>query len=321
MSFQNFVISTLPEHLSEDVPTDVEVLVRFTVDIDPRTLTSSTFYITTSSGVLVPAKEITYENRVARLVFDQPLKPGSSYVGHVRGSSDGETPDGIIDILGRPLIGHYSWRFKTGATNSLPAPELIAPASSSLIEDDRPLFRWSKVEGAESYLIEVSGSQNFFHIIWRTETTSTEVIPDLRLKDGVYYWRVTSLGGGRESAPSEIFVFTVQIPEAVDEPWGPEEDDLYLPETPQTSPVELVRPRGNLIKASTARLTFRVPARPEEIDPESITLEGTAFFDDPSLEDHGLVDIEIESITPDGPSHSLLTIRILDPSKDVHEEI
>lgn len=322
MSFQNFVISTLPKHLSEDVPTDIEVSVQFASDIDPRTLTSATFYLTTSSGVLIPSKEIRYDKKVARLVFDRPLKPNSSYIGYVRGSSDGETADGIVDILGRPVVGHYSWRFKTSSAHSLPAPVPITPSNSSLIEDSRPLLRWSEIEGAESYLVEISGSQNFFHVIWQTETVDLEVSPDLRLADGVYYWRVTCSGGGRSSPPSEIFVFTVQVPDIVDEPWGPDEEDLLPPDAPpQLSPVELVRPRRDLIRASTSRLTFRIPARPEEIDQDSIELEGQAFFDDPVLEDHGPVDIEIESIIEDGPNHSLLTIRILDPSEDIHEEI
>jgi hypothetical protein len=86
-------------------------------------------------------------------------------------------------------------------------PGLISPANMALNVVRTPRathieFKWSAVEGARGYVLEISPSGMFSNLVVnrKVEGTSTEVSG---LDEGVYYWLVKSIdGNGNESQPS-----------------------------------------------------------------------------------------------------------------------
>ncbi|HET9179717.1 MAG TPA: hypothetical protein VFQ24_15285 [Terriglobia bacterium] len=86
-------------------------------------------------------------------------------------------------------------------------PDLLLPANMALsvVQNTRSTrieFRWSAVEGARAYVLEVSPSGMFSNLVVnrKVEGTSAEVSG---LDEGVYYWLVKSIdGSGNESQPS-----------------------------------------------------------------------------------------------------------------------
>lgn len=259
----------------------------------------------------VKIKDITYKNRIATITFEHPLDPKTSYVGHIQGSSDPNTKDGILSILGQPLVGYYSWRFRTSGKVGLDAPILISPPSATLIRR-RPTFRWEPVDGATSYEIEVSGSSNFFRVLWNTETPETQATPAFDFEDGSYYWRVRAKDEDRVSPYSQIAVFTLEQEVPVEEPWG-DSPDSANPHHPDSTPaIRILEPSSELAPLNTNMILVRVDVPPHLIDPSTIILTGRAVFDDPSIESHGQVPIQIESITPIGNSSSMIRIRLIE---------
>jgi hypothetical protein len=86
-------------------------------------------------------------------------------------------------------------------------PGLISPANMALNVVQAPRatqieFKWSAVEGARAYRLEISPSGMFSNLVVdrKVEGTSTEVSG---LDEGVYYWLVKTIdGNGNESQPS-----------------------------------------------------------------------------------------------------------------------
>jgi hypothetical protein len=86
-------------------------------------------------------------------------------------------------------------------------PNLILPANMALnvVQNTRAThieFRWSAVEGARAYVLEISPSGMFSNLVVnrKVEGTSADVFG---LDEGVYYWLVKSIdGNGNESQPS-----------------------------------------------------------------------------------------------------------------------
>ncbi|HEX5412077.1 MAG TPA: hypothetical protein VFZ27_09460 [Terriglobia bacterium] len=86
-------------------------------------------------------------------------------------------------------------------------PNLLLPANMALniVQNTRSTkleFRWSAVEGARAYVLEISPSGMFSNLVVnrKVEGTSAEV-PGL--DEGVYYWLVRSIdGNGNKSQPS-----------------------------------------------------------------------------------------------------------------------
>ncbi len=105
-----------------------------------------------------------------------------------------------------------SWAQSSFRTiNSLTAPTLLTPSNNSSNLSIQPVFDWSDVPGANSYVIEISRLNNFSQIefqktgITLSQLQTTEILLDYYT---TYYWRVKSVSGSAESSWSSIFRFT-----------------------------------------------------------------------------------------------------------------
>lgn len=308
MQYDRFVVATQPRNLAEDVSTHTAISVQFVVDVDPRSVNASTLYVTTGSGVLVPS-EITYDRRIATITPKEPLHAGTVYLVHVQGCTSPSVADGIVSVLGEPLVGSYSFRFKTQMLPEIESPIPTAPANAALVRDV-PTFTWEEVEGAEGYKVELSSTPNFFRLIWSTKTAETSVHPAVELEDGAYYWRVFALLGGRQSQPSPVQIFTLEKEEAVEEPWL-DEEMAFEGGGAANLEVKVLEPKEFPISTETKRIVLQVPVPPELIDMDSFRLHGEGVFNDPAIPSHGEVEIESIDVTA-APGGARVTIELAD---------
>jgi hypothetical protein len=87
-------------------------------------------------------------------------------------------------------------------------PNPLTPEMGASPENRRPFFEWSPVEGATSYVLQVSRYSNFSTKALKITTGSTYYQPASDLPRGrVLYWRVRARGEFGRSAWSEVFSF------------------------------------------------------------------------------------------------------------------
>ncbi len=97
------------------------------------------------------------------------------------------------------------WSFKT----VIPAPELIYPSDSAEDETFSIFFKWSEVEGADTYTFYLATTPNFTPLIYGENDLPVNqfFLPNLD-PDTRYYWRVKAVNEDGESEFSETYTFT-----------------------------------------------------------------------------------------------------------------
>ncbi len=127
-----------------------------------------------------------------------PLTPNRSYFWRVQavnmaGSSDWSTPHSFETLPLPP---------KT--------PSLISPAHKAENLDTQIEFRWSDVDGSDSYTFQLSTAGDFSSLIYDS-TLSAPGIDQMQVAANTdYYWRVKAENAGGESAWSPIFSFSTK---------------------------------------------------------------------------------------------------------------
>lgn len=106
------VISTDPENLETEVAIDKIVIATFSMQMDPSTITTSTF--TLYNGISQVAGAVTYSGTTATFTPAIPLLPNTIYTGTIT--------TGAKNVAGVPIANKYVWRFTTIAT----APVVIS---------------------------------------------------------------------------------------------------------------------------------------------------------------------------------------------------
>jgi hypothetical protein len=119
------LVSTLPANAATNIPLTQAVIATFSKAMDPLTITTATFQLTsTQGGTPIPAT-VTYDavNFVATLTPISPLTTGTSYTATVSGATD---------LAGNPL-GNTGvpnpWHFTTAAA-IIPPPIVLGPTIS-----------------------------------------------------------------------------------------------------------------------------------------------------------------------------------------------
>jgi len=120
-------------------------------------------------------------------------------------------------MLGK-LDGEFFWRVsmldgsgKSGPPSEArefwkiyPAPTPIYPKS---VVVGTPVFRWSGVNGAEKYYIEIADKPDFSTIRYKKTTVNTEHQPEDALGFGDYYWRVKIIDRDGIEGPFSDYVY------------------------------------------------------------------------------------------------------------------
>ena len=98
------VTSTDPTNLAENVPLDKVINVVFSQEMDPATISATSFTIL--NGTLAVSGEVTYAGNTATFTPDADLLPGTEYTATI--TSGASNPDGF------PLANDVEWTFTTG---------------------------------------------------------------------------------------------------------------------------------------------------------------------------------------------------------------
>ena len=115
--------------------------------------------------------------------------------------------------------GMYRDAYRTGLGVQVQAPVLTSPAGGAQDVElvSGTAFAWNPVEGAGSYLLEISKKQDFTDVVVNTTVTDPSFTATGLEKETTYYWRVTAFEGrlGGTSAVSSVFSFKTSATDAV----------------------------------------------------------------------------------------------------------
>jgi choice-of-anchor B domain-containing protein len=127
------------------------------------------------------------------------------------GNTGAATPgDYAIDIVGMSVTSTQTTTVQLSLADGVPnATTLIAPPDAATSISATPIFSWTAVADATSYLLEVSTDMAFTTIVYSAtisppDTTHTSAPLDF---DTTYYWRVT-VNKGSVQTESAIFSFS-----------------------------------------------------------------------------------------------------------------
>lgn len=100
-----------------------------------------------------------------------------------------------------------TWSVVRSYLQCIPAPVLVAPAKQEVVAST--YFAWEPVEGAASYVVELSQSESFIPIVHTYRTYGTKLVPVDPLAPGTYYWRVRGEDADdHQGTNSDQWIFT-----------------------------------------------------------------------------------------------------------------
>lgn len=118
----------------------------------------------------------------------------------------------VTDYSGNSLTYTLDPGFlKGGATASEPyiTVSLIEPYNGNRRAGNDPVFRWSSVDNAQAYTIQISETDDFtVPLIEASVTNNSYHLPQPLMQDKKYYWRVRAAGTGVNLPWSNVFAFT-----------------------------------------------------------------------------------------------------------------
>ena len=107
------VSSTDPANGATGVPVNQQIAVTFDTEMDPLTITTSSFTVTGPESTLVSGT-VNYIGTIATFTPDSPLAPETLYTATITTAAR--------DLAGDPLASDFTWTFTTGATPDTAAP-------------------------------------------------------------------------------------------------------------------------------------------------------------------------------------------------------
>jgi hypothetical protein len=160
-----------------------------------------------------------------------PVTKASAYQVQVDTSSNFSSPDVSVSTVNTHYVptktlpqGTVYWRVRsvqggidsgwsksTSTVSPVGSPQPISPADGAHLQQPQepPLLRWSPVQGATSYTVQVDGDVDMIGASSYT-TKGTSLVVPVPLTTGDWYWTVTaSKGAGLTSLPSAIQQFNI----------------------------------------------------------------------------------------------------------------
>lgn len=188
-----------PQNGARDVPLDTPIRIWFAKDMDVSTVTSETIKVfndrmeSVSCSVRMDPSSPT---RIAVVTPDDLLEPLTRYSCVVVGGEMGIKSVKLGDVQDF-LLTDYNWNFTTSSQEVLTAPLLLDPIDQSLLYDREIVFKWTPVDSAERYQMQISTSQGFSPIVFTNDNiTSNIYTPSLDIvfePPKTYYWRVRAI--------------------------------------------------------------------------------------------------------------------------------
>lgn len=175
------IISYTPDDGDTLVDLNQIIEVEFTDDIDSKTINSSSFMVYEDNVSIHGITSYLARRKTATFKPDDKFKPDTEYRVVLSNR--------IKSITGDNLQGDLIFRFKTKeAEYELNKPVLLYPADKEKVNNS--VIKWSNIDLAESYSVEISDRPDFNNIVF-----STIVIEDNKVIANIdtekeYYVRV-----------------------------------------------------------------------------------------------------------------------------------
>lgn len=197
------VISTSPEAHQSSVNINTVIEVKFSGDVNRSSLNNSIIVFEDYAGVYdgitslkntsnynIVKGTMTYADRVIKFKPKEPLSIDTRYIVVLNNT--------IYDITGNKLLKKFVFAFNTEITKSYAKTEIVSP-SFGMISSVIPEIQW-KSQGAPSYIIQISKSNQFESLILETfivpqEGDIVNFTPNIAYKEGIYYTRIKAEGG------------------------------------------------------------------------------------------------------------------------------
>ena len=198
------VLSVSPSHREANINVNGSVIIEFSADINPATLTKNIVVLEDYNKIYnnvsslkdysqyhVVKGTISYKDRILTYTPQERFNTDSCYIVILN--------DGISDITGNHMIKKYVTCFYTEAVATFPRCEIVSP-KYGLICNSIPTFVW-KNQGSESYVFQVSKSNTFELLTYdkviagnHIEETITHT-PEFEASEGIYHIRIKSENG------------------------------------------------------------------------------------------------------------------------------
>lgn len=132
-------------------------------------------------------------------------------VSHAGRLDFGDIPDGqyALKVRARDGNGLEGYDAKhTFVLDARPFPQQsIFPAESQVLREATPTLRWSQVDAANRYLIELAKDAEFKQVWQSQQVAATEFTPQQSLEAGQYFWRLASIDGDDVGPYSNMHAF------------------------------------------------------------------------------------------------------------------
>ena len=186
---QPSVLSTMPLPDEQGVPTNATLSVIFRTEVDPQTVTPSTFYVMdpgnnpVSGSILVSGNTLTFTP-------DVYLAGQTIYTATVT--------TGILASYGGPFMEPLSWTFTTGLSRDMIVPQVIASTPAAGAQDvptdtpvqitlSEPLVASVYNTGFEAYFEDGNGSGFYGSTYYDEQQRTVTAIPPFSLMPGTDY--------------------------------------------------------------------------------------------------------------------------------------
>ncbi len=153
---------TTPPAVASVTPTNGSVVAvnstvtaTFNKDMDPATITGTTFFLRAGTSNVAATVSYSSSNRTATLTPSSSLAAGTSYTATVKG---GTTDPRVKDLQGTAMAADYSWTFSTATSTPPPSGGLVGA--------------WGFNEGSGTTVADASGNGNGGAITGATWTAS-----------------------------------------------------------------------------------------------------------------------------------------------------
>ena len=176
----------------------------------------------------------------------------------------------LENSTGIPVVGIKSrvYNFKWGIATAPLSPNLLSPQNNFTFSSNEEIYlKWSEVEGAEGYNIQLSNSSSFEDFILNKKLTSNSCdLSNLSLPFGkTYYWRISAFNKYGTSNWSSTWNFLIR--------------DTIAPIIKLTSPIDNSSTTDSIVHITGTVVDNETGVKEVELNGKAISLSGGKLFD------------------------------------------
>ena len=156
--------------------------------------------------VVVPGVSTKVNSKSFWVQKDDKTTRFANYEGEIEVTSQGATV--VLAENQGSLV--ESNKTPTKPTALLPSPMLLTPESNQRIFGDQLTFKWSAIDGAKNYWLEVSREESFRKVVLSANNLTGTVYTPTLDDGGIFYWRVAAMdANGLPSRFSDAGFFNI----------------------------------------------------------------------------------------------------------------